>query len=191
MPVLFPEIRQENSNPVDDACSMIIREPLRDILHIYIKPEKLSHEVKKTALNLNLEETLKCCPESSEPPDYDDFDEDLLYKLIKNLCPLMKPTKGWGEKPEATNTELGDDIERLIQLKDEIKALAETKNLDDSRSEDIWNDLEFAIDRIQKFAIKHEYIPTYQYNLKYIRGKISKDEDGDVIITREYQGKLC
>lgn len=186
MPLLLPGIRQENSNLVDDACSMIIREPLRDILDIYIKPEKLSHEVKKSqsALNLNLEEKLKCCPES---PDYNDFDEDLLYKLIKNLCCSVKPTKGWGEKPEATNTELGDDIERLIQFKDEIMALVETKNLDDSRSEDVWNDLEFAIDRIQKFAIKHEYTPTYQYNLKYMRGKISKDEDGDVIITREYQ----
>lgn len=171
--------------PVAVACSQIIEQPLRDILHFHIEPEKLSHEVKNSpsTLYLSSKEKSKCCPKSHELPDYDDFDIELLYKLIKNLCPLLKPTKGWGEKPEATNTELGDDIERLIQLKDKVMALAETKDL--GRSEDVWNDLEFAIDRIQKFAIKKEYTPTYQYTLKRTIGNISKDTQRGVIITCE------
>lgn len=73
-----------------------------------------------STLNLNSDEKLKCCPKLPEPPDYNGFDVELLYKLIKNLCTSVKTTKGWGEKPEATNTELGDDIERLVQFKDEV-----------------------------------------------------------------------
>lgn len=192
MALLFSEGRHEVVASVDAACSEIIEQPLRDILHFYIKPEKLSHEVKKSqsTLNLNSEEELKCCPKSPELPDYDDFDVELLYKLLKNLCPLVKPTKGWGEKPEATNTELGDDIERLVQFKDKVMALAETKDLDDGRSEDVWNDLEFAINRIQKFAIKHEFTPAYQYILEHNKGNISEDKALGVIITCEWEGKL-
>lgn len=193
MEVLLPGVRQKCVIPVDFACSQIIKQPLRDILHFHIKPGKLSHEVKNSpsTLYLSSKETSKCCPKSHELlPDYDDFDIELLYKLIKNLCPLLKPTKGWGEKPEATNTELGDDIERLIQFKDKVMALAETKDIDHGRSEEVWNDLEFAIDRIQKFAIKHEYTPTYQYKLKSNIGNISKDTAQGVFITCEQEGKL-
>lgn len=183
--------RHECETPVDIVCSQIIEQPLRDILHFHIKPEKLSHEVKNSpSTYLSSKEKSKCCPKSRVLSHYNNFDIKLLYKLIKNLCPLLKPTKGWGEKPEATNTELGDDIERLIQFKDKVMALAETKDLDHGRSEDVWNDLEFAIDRIQKFAIKLEYTPTYQYELKRHIGNISKDTARGVIITCEHERKL-
>lgn len=192
MAFLFPRGRHEVITSVDAACAEIIEQPLRDILHCNIKPKQLPYEVynSQSTLNLSSEEKSKCCPKSPKRPDYDDFDIKLLYKLIKNLCPSLKPTKGWGEKPEATNTELGDDIERLIQFKDKIMALAETKDLGDGRSEDVWNDLELAIDRIQKFAIKHDYTPSYQYTLKHSIGNISKHDELGVVITCECEGKL-
>lgn len=187
MAFLISAGRHTAVTPVDAVCAEIIEQPLRDILHCNIKPKNLSYEVNKllSTLNLSSKEKSKCCPKSPKLPDYDDFDIKLLYKLIKNLCPSLKPTKGWGENPEATNTELGDDIERLIQFKDKIMTLAETKDLGDGRSEDVWNDLELAIDRIQKFAMKHEYTPSYQYALKHNIGNISKDDDLGVTITCE------
>lgn len=46
-------------------------------------------------------------------PDYNEFDTSLLYLLIRNLCPIPKPTQGWGSKPCTMDMSIGDDIERL------------------------------------------------------------------------------
>lgn len=165
---------------VNFACSEMIKQPLKDLLDSYIKPERLCHEIKLSQLlSLTSEEKLKCCPTSSVPPKYDAFDVKLLYKLIRSICPLPTPTKGWGEKPEANETNLGDDVERLIQFRDEIVVFADATKFDEKKYDDVWNDLEFAIERIKIFTKKHGHAASeYQANLARFKGEIIKTEDG-------------
>lgn len=176
---------------VNLACSEIIKQPLRDLLDFYIKPKRLYHEIQLSPLlRLSPKEKLKCCPTSSAPPDYDEFDVKLLYKLIKNLCPLPEPTKGWGKKPEANKTNLGDDVERLIQFRNEVVVFAATTKFDEKKYDDIWNDLESAMERIKIFMGNYGHTASnYQAKLAKFKGEIIKTDDG-IFIKREFKGKF-
>lgn len=173
---------------VNVACSEIIKQPLRDLLDFYIKPKRLYHEIQLSPLlRLSPKEKLKCCPTSSAPPDYDEFDVKLLYKLIKNLCPLPEPTKGWGKKPEANKTNLGDDVERLIQFRNEVVVFAATTKFDEKKYDDIWNDLESAMERIKIFMGNYGHTASnYQAKLAKFKGEIIKTDDG-IFIKREFK----
>lgn len=132
---------------------------LSQLLKHYIKPAELCAKLKPSQFGkytLTLEEITKCCSESSVQPNYDEFDAELLYKLIKNLCPLLKPKKGWGEKPDIADIELGDDVERLVQFKDEPFDCADPSEFYLSKYEEAWNEIESASERIHN-AIKGNY----------------------------------
>lgn len=143
-----------------DTCFLLRRILLSDILKTCIDPSELRSKLESTEslttgiFSLNLEEASKCCPKSSKTPDYDTFDVELLYKLIKNLCPFLKPTKGWGEKPDATHAP-GDEIERILIFKDELLRYIETAAVDLGKYEKIWNELESASERIQTLTKEH------------------------------------
>lgn len=92
---------KHNFNCVIIACVDFIKLPLKDILASRIKPVNLYKEIDSCpSLKLNGQ----CCLRSDQrkvcfiqPPDlpnYADFDASLLYKLIRNLCPSLKPTQG-------------------------------------------------------------------------------------------------
>lgn len=150
----------------------IIKRLLSKILKYHIEPTELLGKVKSSQsltsgkYSLHPEEKKKCCSESSDPPDYAEFDVELLYKLIKNLCPSVKPTRGWGEKPDATDTKLGDDVERLIHFRDELLKYANpsTFNSNKSMSEEIWNEIESASKRIHtETKASSEYSHFWKY----------------------------
>lgn len=134
----------------------IIKSLLSQILQYHIEPKELRDKVKSSQslmsgkYSLHPEEKNKCFSESSDPPDYNEFDLELLYKLIKNLCPSLKPRRGWGEKPDATDTKLGDDVERLIHFRAELLEYANPSKFNSSKSmyEEIWREIEYASRRI-------------------------------------------
>lgn len=53
---------------------------------------------------------------------YSDFDVSLIYKVLRNLNIIPKPTKGWGHAtdPESSETTVGDDIERVRRYRNLI-----------------------------------------------------------------------
>lgn len=150
-------------------CFLLRRILLSDILKTCIDPSELRSKVESSEslttgiFSLNSEETLKCCPISSETPDYDTFDVELLYKLIKNLCPSLKPTKGWGKKPDAKHNQSGDEIERIRIFKDELLCYIKTAEIDRRKYEEIWNELEFASKKIQTFTKAPRSIHEYHH----------------------------
>lgn len=150
----------------------IIKSLLSRILKYQIEPTILRGEVKSSQslttgkYSLHPEEKKKCCSESSDPPDYDEFDVELLYKLIKNLCPSLKPTRGWGEKPDATDTKLGDDVERLIHIREELLKYANPSKFTSNKSmyEEIWNEIESVSKRIHtETKASSEYSRFWKY----------------------------
>lgn len=150
----------------------IIKSLLSQILKHHIKPTELRGKVKSSQsltsgkYSLHPEEKKKCFSESSDPPDYDEFDVELLYKLIKNLCPSLKPTRGWGEKPDATDTKLGDDVERLIHFRDELLEYANPSKFNSNKFmfDEIWNEIMSASKRIRvETKGIYENIPFWEY----------------------------
>lgn len=53
---------------------------------------------------------------------YNEFDVPLMYKIIRNLNLVPRPTQGWDNQtpPSSTEITIGDDIERIRRIRNEI-----------------------------------------------------------------------
>lgn len=53
---------------------------------------------------------------------YANFDVPLIYKLVRNLNLVIKPTQGWDYKnpPQQSEITAGDDVERIRRVRNEI-----------------------------------------------------------------------
>ena len=100
---------------------------LRDALYYHIKPAVIvsyvlaSRYFRNHPLNPHQTAVLQ---NASTKGDYSECDITLLYSLLRNLPPTntaLRPTAGWGKLPvEAWNTSLGDDIERIRDIRNEV-----------------------------------------------------------------------
>lgn len=85
--------KQLNFARVSIVCVDIVKLPLKDILNIFIKPTELVNNIKACQslldgeFKLNPDQRRKCSLNSTNLPDYSNFDVTLLYKLIRHLCP--------------------------------------------------------------------------------------------------------
>lgn len=152
------------SNPLDDqrnfACVTIasvdlIKLPLIDILESRIKPVDLYKEINLHSnilsgkYKLSQDQLNLCFLQPPAKPDYSKFDVTLLYRLIRNLCPSLKPTKGWGTQPDDADIQIGDDIERLRLVRNNCYAHADSAAISDTDFKDIWKKLKSTIIRMQ------------------------------------------
>lgn len=141
--------------------------PLKDILTIFIKPLDLDQEIQKCPslvcgeFKLNPDQRKKCCYNSHNSPDYSKFDIPLLYKLIRNLCPSLEPSKKWGNKPGNNDLNVGDDIERIRYLRNSFVAHSSAEISNDV-FKDLWSDVKCIIQRCQQYTTskgcKNDYI---------------------------------
>lgn len=140
------------------VCVDIIKLPLKDILNIFVKPQELGKNIKACTSLITGEHRLyqdqmrKCCYNSYTVPDYSTFDVTLLYKLIRNLCPLLEPTNKWGNKPTVKDVRIGDDIERIRGLRNAYFAHTELAEISNDDFREIWNDAISIISRCQHFT---------------------------------------
>ena len=112
---------------------------LRDCLYHHIKPAVVLNYVlasryfKKHPLNSH---QMTVLGNASAKGDYSECDITLVYSLLRNLMPTnsnLRPTAGWGILPVATgNITLGDDIERLREIRNEIYGHVATTELSDA-----------------------------------------------------------
>lgn len=137
------------------ACLELINLPLVDILATYVKDVDLFNQINSCPNLLSGRNKLRtdqqkiCYLTPPAVPDYKKFDVTLLYTLIRNLCPLLKPTQGWGYEPKITDTQLGDDIERLRLFRNNYCAHAVFEEIPDPNFVILWKDLKSVINRIQ------------------------------------------
>ncbi|XP_062584956.1 uncharacterized protein LOC134246585 [Saccostrea cucullata] len=97
---------------------------LRDVIENEISSNVIYNLVKsnKTLLKKLRNDQLLIIQNASND-GYRDFDINLLYTLIRNLCPsIPPPTQGWGisELPTQGETSVGDDIERIRLIKNNL-----------------------------------------------------------------------
>lgn len=155
---------QENFTCLAIVCVDLIKLPLIDILDNHIKPSDLYAEINSTTLKsgneLRSDQKKICYITPPGIPDYSKFDVSLLYTLIRNLCPSLKPTGRWGEEPAAAHTQLGDDIERLRLFRNREFAHATSAQTPDSEFKNHWTYIQTVINRIQsnkKAGCKTDY----------------------------------
>lgn len=141
---------KRNFQCVTVASVDFIKLPLKDILKSHIKPEDLFQKINLcSTLRLRPEQQKICLIQPPGVPDYNKFDITLLYTLIRNLCSLPCPARGWGNEPKALDTQLSDDIERLRLFRNNYYAHAESASISDKVFDDVWRNLKLAINRIQ------------------------------------------
>lgn len=155
-----PSNDQRNFDCVTVASVDFIKLLLKDILESLIKPVDLFIRIKSCPALLFGDHKLcqkqmnLCFIQPKAIPDYSKFDVTLLYTLIRNLCPSLKPTKGWGKAPGYADIKLGDDIERLRLFRNNYYAHADSTAISDAVFKDIWKNLKSAVNRIQKYMQK-------------------------------------
>lgn len=177
-----PSKDQWNFDCVTVASVDFIKLPLKDILESLIKPVDLFIEIKSCPALLSGDHTLRqeqiklCFIQPKAIPDYSKFDVTLLYTLIRNLCPSLKPTKGWGKAPAYADIKIGDDIERLRLFRNKYSAHADSSAISDAVFKDIWKNLNSAVNRIQKYMQKKKRNVDYVQDLMKIESsKFTKD----------------
>lgn len=175
-------------------CVDIIKLPLVNILDIFIKPFELNrnitecHALQTGKHKLNQNEMTKCCYNSYTHmfPNYNFFDVTLLYKLIRHLCPSLKPTNKWGKKPTTNNQNVGDDIERIRELRNTYFAHSESAEISNDDFKKLWNSAKSIIRRLQLFTTSEGCKTDYIQMIVDLEGKaLTFDE---YITYREFPG---
>lgn len=77
-------------------------------------------------------------PASPAHVDSSTFDITLLVVLLRNICSLPAPVKGWDELPLVTETNKQDDIARIKFYRNEVYAHASKASLLDVDFANIW-----------------------------------------------------
>lgn len=175
--------KQLNFSQISIVCVDILKQCLIDILDIHIKPKDLSKKIhlsqslKGGKDKLNSEQRDLCCFSSLGVPDYNKFDVTLLYRLIRNLCTTLKPSKDRGKEPKTTDLKIGDDIERIRLFRNKHYVHAESAKIPDSEFTDLWNEGKSFIHRIQTFTTANGYTTDYGLMLTNISGRMIKYEE--------------
>ena len=111
---------------------------MRDILFFHIKPAVImshiltSNYFRNHPLNPH---QMSVLANTSSKGDYSDCDVTLVYSLIRNCGPTstaLRPTSGWGKHVNTVDISLGDDIERIRIIRNEIYGHIATTALSDN-----------------------------------------------------------
>ncbi|VDI38292.1 Hypothetical predicted protein [Mytilus galloprovincialis] len=96
---------------------------LRELLFIKEPPHLLeAHLNNNSYLSRNLRAHEWNIIRTVRTNQYDEFDVPLMYKIIRNLNLVPRPTQGWDNQtpPLATEMTVGDDIERIRRIRNEV-----------------------------------------------------------------------
>lgn len=152
---LVPE--QQSFVRLTFACVDEVRVVLGDILYSQIPPEQLYRKIHSNRHGLignnrfSPEQLKLCYIPGPLLPNYKSFDVTLLYKLIRNLCPILQPSQGWGQQPQQMHINVGDDIERLRIFRNELVGHIESSSVSIDVFDSRWRELEHVFKRIQAF----------------------------------------
>lgn len=166
---------EQNFTCFTKACIDFIKLPLIDILTDCVKPVDLYIKIKCSSVLMNGKNKLRpdqlklCFHPPPLLPDYSKFDVTLLYTLIRNLCPSLKPTQGWGSAPNNTDKKIGDDIERLRLFRNNFYAHADSTEILDSDFNNLWKNLQSVVQRIETYT-KIWSTTNYEQELTRIKG---------------------
>jgi hypothetical protein len=168
---------QQNFTRLAITCVDLIKLVLKDILQSQIKAVDLYNAISSCPdltsgrQRLRPEQQRICYQPSPFVPDYSLFDVSLLYTLIRNLCPSLEPTLGWGRTPNQSAVQIGDDIERLRLFRNEVYGHCNSSMVSDTEFLSEWRDIENVIKRTQAWILSKGVLIDYIKELEKIKDK--------------------
>ncbi|CAG2198591.1 BTBD15 [Mytilus edulis] len=131
---------------------------LRELLLIKEPPHLLEAHINNNSfLSKNLKayewNIIKTVRENS----YRDCDVPLMYKIIRNLNIVPNPTQGWDNNtpPSASEITIGDDVERIRRIRNEIVHRGNT-NVQDSELANYFSTFKRIANRLESYLSKPE-----------------------------------
>ena len=76
------------------------------------------------------------------------FDITLLTVLLRNICDLSPPTKGWDSLPRSKDTSTADDIARVKYYRNTVCGHASQASVDDASFNAYWREIREALVRL-------------------------------------------
>ena len=77
-----------------------------------------------------------------------DFDITLIFKLLRTICGLTPPPRGWDNLPNSSNHTLVEDLVRIKYYRNEIYGHCPTMEISDSDFTRLWEEISEALLRI-------------------------------------------
>ena len=77
-----------------------------------------------------------------------DFDITLIFKLLRTICNLTPPPKGWDELPDSSDHSLQADLVRIKYYRDEVYGHTKTMEITDTEFNDLWGKISETLARI-------------------------------------------
>ena len=127
----------------------------------------------------------------------EDFDITLLTVLLRNICSLRIPFKGWDELPPATDIRTEDDIARVKYYRNTVYAHAPQASVDDSSFSAYWQEIREALVRLggAHFRAKIDNLehdcmdPVIEEHYRELMKQWKKDDDSIKDKLEEIEGK--
>ncbi|XP_052074521.1 uncharacterized protein LOC127712231 [Mytilus californianus] len=129
---------------------------LRELLLIKEPPHLLeAHLQNNSFLSRNLKAYEWNIIRTVQENSYHDFDEALTYKIIRNLNLVPSPSQGWDNdmQPSAFEITIGDDIERIRRIRNEIVHRGNT-NVQDSELAKYFSTFKSIASRLESYLSK-------------------------------------
>ena len=124
-------------------------------------------------------------PTSGAAPDSNNFDITLLTILLRNICGLPLPAKGWNAMPSAADTSISDDIVRIKMFRNYVYGHIASTQMDDKRFEKLWQEISQPLTRLripQKDIDEIKVAPLSPEEESYIQQlKEWKERDDDIL----------
>ena len=134
-PPVLPSVTGANGPRMCRAVVDLGGDMMRDILYHHVKPAVVmsyvlaSRYYRNHPLNTH---QISILGNVSVRGDYSECDITLIYSLLRNLTPTSTsvcPTAGWGKQVSAGDMALGDDIERIRELRNTMYGHVATTSL--------------------------------------------------------------
>ena len=77
-----------------------------------------------------------------------DFDITLIFKLLKTICDLTPPEKGWDALPDSSDHTLVADLARIKHYRNKIYAHRQSLEISDTKFVPLWEEISEALLRI-------------------------------------------
>ncbi|XP_061193662.1 uncharacterized protein LOC133201885 [Saccostrea echinata] len=163
------------------ATNDVLNQAYRDILEMEFPPSLIYNKVKASSIYKRLRPEQEHLLQIAQQSGYKNFDISLTYTLIRNICSTIpKPTKPkWGEKPAAGEVTVGDDIERIRSIRNNLSAHVSSASTPQTEFDDTWSMMSDICQRLETFTGKK-----YLDKLNYIQKLTLKEEDEDDIIEK-------
>ncbi|XP_046857481.1 uncharacterized protein LOC124450858 [Xenia sp. Carnegie-2017] len=128
---------------------------LKTTLQSLLKPSGLAGKLKdpstkKTLTSLKVIKVIKneqwdlLYPSVGEP-DIENFDITLLTVLLRNICGLKAPKRGWDNLPSSSDSSDSANIARIKFYRNKVYGHISTTSVDDSEFENLWQEISKAL----------------------------------------------